>query len=242
MGSKLNLIKKTMKKHKYIIFSASVLLGSLALASFAFADDTSPSPSPTPSPSVRQDKKQERKNKIEDRMQKSKEKADQDKTKMEEKKAKDQDKTQRLVDNIRNFWADMVKKLETLLKNEDRAVSGLSDKLDKAATKGKDVASFRKQLDGVKKLLADARTSLKDAGSKVENILKTETDTKLARQKIMDLEKGIRGQIKTAHQALEDVRKAMKGLGEELKPSKSPSLSPSSSPSTSPTPTATPTR
>lgn len=240
-----------MKQNKYIVFSVSVILGSLALASFVFADEASPSPSisPSSSPGVRQDKKQEIKNKTQDRVQKAKEKADQEKAKAEEKKAKEQEKanqekikttekkakeqekTQRSLDNVRKFWGDMVKKLEELLKNEDRTASGLSDKLDKAALKSKDVTAFRKQLDDAKKLLADARIALKNAGSKVEDILKTETDMKVAKQKVMDLEKGIRDQVKAAHQALEEVRKTMKGLNkEESKPSTSPSPTPTPTP------------
>ncbi len=221
------------------IFALLAMLGSPALAEDSKKDSSQSSSSRGAGDRERiQNLRKDLKEKRDETKAKIKEAREQKRD--NEKAEKDKDKIENQAkrkEQLSSFWDKVSEKLGRLLENEDRYINRLKERLEKAASNGKDVTALNTKLEAAKKLVADARTAVKDAGSKVADIIKN-NDAKVAREKIEALVKELREKIKAAHQVLVDINNSIKE-GRGTKPSPSPSVSPKPSASPSPSPTST---
>lgn len=204
-----------MNIKRYVAASVAVGMALSAVAAFA---DTTPTPTHSPRPTKTPSRTEIR--------QKIEEKKAEIKEKREEVKAKVADKRK---ERIQSFWDHMKKRLQRLIDNQTKLADRIAKRLDKASANGKDVVALKTQLDAAKALIKQAQDALNAGDAAVADII-AKNEPKDALKKVQQLNKDILAKIKAAHEALNKVIRATKGLGE--KPTPTPTASPTPTPTT----------
>jgi chromosome segregation ATPase len=192
-----------------VLTSAAVTLAFIAgVASPAFAIEGSATPRPTAKPTRTEIKQR-----------------------VEELKKQAEVKKDKRSERVQKFWDNMKRRLEILVRNQNKLADRIEKSIDQRAAKGRDVTELKAKLAEARAKIAEAEAALKDADGKVAGII-AGNEPKEALKKVNELNKEVLAKIRAAHQSLVDVLKIRKGE----KPS--PSVSPSVSPTVSPTPAA----
>lgn len=151
---------------------------------------------------------------------------DEVKQKIQEKKAEIKEKvSDKQKQKIANFWDNMTKRLEILIRNQRRLADQISNRLDKLSAEGKDVTAARAKLADAKKMIQAAEDALHAGTASISNIV-AQNDPKTALQKVRQLNKDVLEKIKDAHHALVDVMKAVKEANVKASPTSSPTPTP----------------
>jgi chromosome segregation ATPase len=120
-----------------------------------------------------------------------------------------------LQDKLIAFWKRAATRMERII---DR-LSGLADRLEERVAKlhenGVDVSEARSQLGQAREEIEQARETLRAASAEVEDII-ANNPPREAFQKLRDLHKRVRTQIREAHRALIEVIRTIRGLHDEV--------------------------
>ncbi len=157
---------------------------------------------------------------------KAEQRRDEVKQKIQEKKAEIKEKvSDKQKQKIANFWDNMTKRLEILIRNQRRLADQISNRLDKLSAEGKDVTAARAKLADAKKMIQAAEDALHAGTASIASIV-AQNDPKTALQKVRQLNKDVLEKIKDAHHALVDVMKAVKEANVKTSPTSSPTPTP----------------
>lgn len=124
-------------------------------------------------------------------------------------------------ERINNWVRRMQKRLGGLIERQYKLADKISDKIERAAAAGKDVARPRALLAEARAKIDVAKRALADMTGQVESIL-ADNPPREAFAKIHELQKSVFDKIREAHRALVAVLTALKGIGGSVTPTPTP--------------------
>ncbi|MFZ5365703.1 MAG: hypothetical protein ACOZBZ_00235 [Patescibacteria group bacterium] len=112
---------------------------------------------------------------------------------------------------IRQFFNQMVKRLEAAIARLEKLISRIESRLAKLESQGEDVSKIKTEVADAKTKLAKAKADLEKAKNKLETVLASD-DPKAAFGEVRTLIKGVKSQLIEVHRILVHVIGDIKGL------------------------------
>jgi seryl-tRNA synthetase len=106
----------------------------------------------------------------------------------------------------------MTDKFEAAIDRLEGLADRIEERIDTAASSGKDVTRARSELEAARLKIKEASSELENAKSKYAQALKN-TDVKAAFAEVKKIVQGVAAKVKDAHGALARVASGLKGVG-----------------------------